>query len=66
MLFRSCGCELLIVVTESELTFAVVSKSQKGSFWGEEERVVAKGHSNEWGEMRGKGEAKGQGKEGNS
>ena len=41
-----CGCELLIVMTETELTFSVASKSQKGPFEGEEERVVAKRHSN--------------------
>ena len=44
-----CGCELVVLVTETELTVSVVSKSQKGPFEGEEERVVAKGHSNEWG-----------------
>ena len=42
-----CGCELVVLVTETELTFAVVSKSQKGPFEGEEERVPAQGHSNE-------------------
>ena len=43
-----CGCELLIVVTKTELTSVVGSKSQKGPFEGEEERVRTKGHSNEW------------------
>ena len=41
----------MLAVLVTETTFAVASKSQKGSFEGEEERVLAKGHSNEWGEI---------------
>ena len=44
-----CGCELVVLVTETELTITVPSKSQKVPFEGEEERVVARRHSNEWG-----------------
>ena len=35
-------------MTETELTFFVVPKSEKVPFEGEEERVVAEGHPNEW------------------
>ena len=42
-----CGCELVVLVAETELSLAVVSKSQKGPFDGEEERVLTKGHPSE-------------------
>ena len=48
-----CWRRLAVLVTETELTFAIASKSQKIPFEGEEERVVAKGHSQKW-EAKGK------------